>query len=44
MPIKIGIGESEKWIYPNTAWQEETISVDSITIRDDLVYVDVEKI
>lgn len=42
MPIKIGIGESEKWIYPSLDWQEENISADSITVRDDLVYVDVE--
>ena len=44
MPIKIGIAGQEKWIYPKTTWQEEAISVDSITVRDDLVYVNVEEL
>jgi aminopeptidase N len=44
MPIKIGIGEDEKWIYPTTVWQEEMISASEISVRDDLVYVDIEEI
>ncbi len=44
MAIKIAIDGQEKWIYPTTAWQEETISASEISVRDDLVYVDIEEI
>jgi hypothetical protein len=44
MPIKIGIDGQEKWIYPTRSWQEGTISASEISVRDDLVYVDIEEI
>ncbi len=43
MPLRIFIGEEEKWIFPNSEWKTETIGENAIPLFDPNFYVITKK-